>query len=856
MANFGRKLIYKIYEEDGTFISVLPDVTSDLSIERVINGGDSEFSFILARKFDDFSENTEIKFNNRVKVYVQDEYHPNGDKLVAYGYIVSYSPVLRDNEEYVEVTCLSAVSKLANDFYRTGTASAASELGVELLDKRADEMMEEIVTHYRSVESNPMISDDFSSASATTDNDGNTITFDHRFFNMKHLDALREASKFLPRNREDGHFFYWRISTDGRLIVQNLSTAAQHNLVVGKHIREIDGSKTITDVINKVYFWNEKGTSSPEYIKLNAEDSTSQDDFDIIAEYISDSKITTASAANLLASSRVYDKKDAKVKVTVTLTDNYDLASIEPGQTCQILNTKNNPYKIGSNPVLLIDTIRYNVDNVTLELTEFIEDFADVVEEERQRLDKQLKWFGKITQDLTAAQLAPANRVWTTNISFSATTGANAYRQVDWTEGNVYIPTGDGTVVRRVIATGNTGLMSGGSVYYVYLDEDNLPTGAVTEESGTADIVKGGDELVDTGSPGWSSNQWAGYIVEIGGQKRIIKSNTASVLVIEDSWTIDDQTSAYTIKKFALSTTSTATDTMYDTRIVFTNAKANPLTTSEASITPIRADSIKVAGQDVAKKSISADQIIANSITANEIDTGSINIGVWSGDLDDVDDGTDFKKTTTNEKTGAGRAYNGLSILNRITNGFLAAGLTSVSAPTDGVRIDSNGIYGFSSSSATFYISASTGDAYFKGLIEASTIIGGTIRTSSSGINVVLSGDDDAIKFQFSDTVYAQMYPNPGAGNVSVVLETISSDASLVLQEGVSDYIGLKLYGSDGIEVIPDNVSIVNSFVRLPNISGATAAGMTPYNGSMYYRTDDHVIRVYVNGSWETVQTS
>jgi len=47
-----------------------------------------------------------------------------------------------------------------------------------------------------------------------------------------------------------------------------------------------------------------------------------------------------------------------------------------------------------------------------------------------------------------------------------------------------------------------------------------------------------------------------------------------------------------------------------------------------------------------------------------------------------------------------------------------------------------------------------------------------------------------------------------------------------------------------------------NAFLNLRAMSGAVASGLTPQNGSMYYRTDDHVIRVYLNGAWKTITTS
>lgn len=678
MANIERKLIYKVYQEDDTYIGVLDDVISDLSIEKTINGGDSEFTITLARKIDDFEEDTIVKFNNRIKVYLQDTYNLDGDKLVAYGYIVSYKPYLHGKDEHVEVVCLSAVSKLKNDFYRTGTASIAAELGVELTSKRTDEMMEAIIDHYRSVETNSMLSNDYSNSDSTPDNSGGAISFTHRFFNMKHLDALREASKFLPRNKSGGYFFYWRISTDGKLYVKNISTTADHTLMIGKHITEISGHKTIEGIVNRVYFWNEKGTADPDYIKLTSEDATSQSNYDTIASYIADSKITTSPAASLVSASRVYDKKDPKVKIKLELNSEYDLASLTPGQTCQILNAENNPFNIGGDGVLLIHTVRYNVDTVTLEVSDAQERFEDVVEEERMRLDLEMTWFGKITQALTAAQLSPANRVWTTTITFSATTGADAYRQIDWTAGIIYIPAGaSGSAATRVIHIGNTGLMSPGSIYYIYLDEGTLPTAsAVVTRTGTS--KQGGDILADDGSPGWSNDQYKGYVVEIGGQKKLIKSNTASILTLEDRWTVADQSSqTFTISKLTLSTTTSEETAMSDNRIVFTNAAANASADSEAILVPNAGIDLIVDGStQIAKHSISATEIIANTITTTEINFTPYVIGTDS--LDDIGDGATYGKVLQTNMTAGQILLSACSgSLDDLSNGTYAKVLTT-----------------------------------------------------------------------------------------------------------------------------------------------------------------------------------
>ena len=623
MANFERQLIWKVYTEDGTFIETLDDVISDLSIVKKINGGDGEFIFSLDRKMDDFDEGTSIEFNNRVKVYLKDEFNPLGDKLVANGYIIAYSPFLRGKEEGVEVTCLSAFSKLSNDFYRTGNALAASQLGVELVNQRTDQMMEAILTHYDSTETNSMISTDFANSDSTTDNTGSLITFTHRFFNMRHLDALREASKFLARNKSGGYWWYWRIDTDGKLYVKNLSTTADHTFIIGKHVDEISGSKSVEDMVNRVYFWNEKGTIDPDYLKLTNDDSTSQSTYDVRASYIADSKITNSAAANLLTASRIADGKDPKVKIKVKLNGTYDLSSIKPGDTCKILNAKENPYKIGADDVLLINTITYSADEAVLEISNAHEDFEDIVENERQRLDKEMTWFGFITQELTAAQLGPANRTWSTTVRFTATSGSDAYRQVDWTAGIVYVPGGaSGTAIVREIAAGTTGFMAADTDYTIYLDEIAKPTTSTASESGTGTIEEGAPFLTD-GSKSWSADEWAGYVVVINSERRAIVSNTTTVLTTSAEFD-SDFTGSYDISKWEMSVTSTQSVATAVSKVIFSTVNAVSNTASEAIFIPAGPNpSVNIDGStQIANVSIPDGKI--SDLTVDKLTTGTI----------------------------------------------------------------------------------------------------------------------------------------------------------------------------------------------------------------------------------------
>ena len=893
---FERQLTWKIYSETGAYLGLLDDVASSFTIDKQINGGDSQFKFSLSRKFDDFDENTTIKFNNRVKVFLKDDYNPLGDKLIAYGYIVAYSPFLRGKSEGVEVTCLSAVSKLSNDFYRTGNALDASELGIELTSQRADQMMEVIIDHYRSIETNSMISNDYTNSDSTTDNDGTITTFTHRFFNMKHLDAIREASKFLPKHKSGGYWFYWRIDTDGKLWVKNISTTANHSFKIGKHIKEISGDKSIMDIVNRVYFWNEKGTSDPDYLKLTNDDATSQTAYDIKSEYLTDSKITNSVAASLLTSAKLKDSKDPKVAIRIVLTSDYDLASIKPGQTCKILNAKNNPYTVGADDVLLIESIDYSVDSAILSLSNGHVSFSDMIEEERQRLDKQMTWFGYITQRLTAAQLGPANRTWSTDIIFSATSGANAYRQVDWTTGTVYLPAGaSGDASKRVIVAGNTGLMSAITDYYIYLDEETFNTSAANSDSGTGVIKQGGEVLNDT-SKAWTIDQYKGYIATISSQTRIIRSNTATVLTLEDRWTVADATAAYTIKKMTFELSSNKQTISDLTKIVFSNVKANVLTASQAVIVPIRDSNINIDGStQIAQRSLSADRIIANSITSNEINTGSISIGVWSGSIDNVADGSTYYRTTANQKNGGGYAFSGIN-----SSGYVKIPIDSNKVlnpspgtlPSTGIFIDETGIYGRYGGVNKFSMLTASGNATFSGTITASTITGTTLSTATSGQRTELTATTISF-YNSSGTNTAEIYASTSYGLlISSNLSTLpiyygvgsSSSHNMFVGTGLRFYtanLAGQIGNADNLSYVftvighcdiyntldvdgaitttagYDNNHITvggNAFLRVKSMTGSIAAGLTgTQHGAIYYKSDTNELRAYIDGAWRTL---
>lgn len=242
----------------------------------------------------------------------------------------------------------------------------------------------------------------------------------------------------------------------------------------------------------------------------------------------------------------------------------------------------------------------------------------------------------------------------------------------------------------------------------------------------------------------------------------------------------------------------------------------------------LRADSqgIWLGAEEFADAPFSVD--MEGNVTAVTLTLGSL-----AGDLDDIDDGSSYAKTTLNEVLGASYAYNGLNTSGEIIKGFLNSQLSAKALPTNGVRVDASGIYGRNAGVTTFYLD-SAGNAYFIGdiysssmsasTITGSTITGTTLTTASSGQRVVLTSTL-ARFYNSSGTLMASTY----AGSSSYWIKGEQSTSGVYLDCG---YNGSVSFLSDGdLKIVYDPVNEV--FVPYNNYGvGLGAAGA--YWGDFY----------------------
>jgi hypothetical protein len=180
-----------------------------------------------------------------------------------------------------------------------------------------------------------------------------------------------------------------------------------------------------------------------------------------------------------------------------------------------------------------------------------------------------------------------------------------------------------------------------------------------------------------------------------------------------------------------------------------------------------------------------------------------------SANLDtQVTDGATYKKTTVNEKTGAGRGYSALNSSNRYAQWLSAGEMALGSTPSTGVVFDSLGIRGYKSGTKNFEIT-SVGDAYFRGDIYAingtftgsitssatitgGTITGGTLKTGTSYGYIEMSDQSGLGMLQFRSTFENEIHGR-------VYLKDVAGTYDFLYIDGLGPYSG-----GSGIEMNGD----------------------------------------------------
>jgi len=154
-----------------------------------------------------------------------------------------------------------------------------------------------------------------------------------------------------------------------------------------------------------------------------------------------------------------------------------------------------------------------------------------------------------------------------------------------------------------------------------------------------------------------------------------------------------------------------------------------------------------------------------SNINASYItNVSALSIGSLSWNLDNISNWSTYVKTTSNEKTWAGRWYNALNSSNRYAQWLTTNDFVSGTNPSTGIVMDSAGIRWYYGSDKKFEVKTSDWSAFFKwdiyavnwtftgSITSSATITWWTIKTSNTYWYVELSDQSWLWMLQFRST--------------------------------------------------------------------------------------------------------
>lgn len=155
--------------------------------------------------------------------------------------------------------------------------------------------------------------------------------------------------------------WWWAINKAGQLYLQEKPASATHKFTIGKDVESITVDKSAEAMKNKVRVKYNGNTADDD-------DATSIARFGTREAIVSQDQVQNGATASQLATQEVDNNKVEKIKAKVVINLNYDLESIQVGDTCKILNLNSAQQTFNSN--MLIVSVAYNFDKVTIELEE------------------------------------------------------------------------------------------------------------------------------------------------------------------------------------------------------------------------------------------------------------------------------------------------------------------------------------------------------------------------------------------------------------------------------------------------------------------------------------------------------
>lgn len=300
-------------------------VRNEPSFSSNINWGQGQLSVEVDLEVDDST----ISIGNIIEL-VKFDSTDTGGLSVFKGIIEQIDRVAEEEEQYITYHAFGLNYILNKIVFEDGGSPTFSKS--EDPKTTIDTMVTYLNTHYNLF-------------SANTSTYGTTLNTD--FDEDSCINVIKD---FVQRTN-----FYYYIDQAGQITYADKPGSATHNLTFGKHIDSIVVKEDAKDLVNDYDLTYSSGS-------VTADDSTSISSYGRREKYESKTAITNTSSAQDAADNYIAQNKNPKKQVVIVVNSAYNLESLKPWETVQVLSFG---YSITN---LQIFKVAYNVDKVTLHL--------------------------------------------------------------------------------------------------------------------------------------------------------------------------------------------------------------------------------------------------------------------------------------------------------------------------------------------------------------------------------------------------------------------------------------------------------------------------------------------------------
>lgn len=386
-----KNFIYRVFTNLGAYITTwTKEIISEPTFQMVINGGAGEVQIILARDFDSFGEDVDVKLNNRVEVWVSDKEAPSG-RLLYCGYISGYKPVIDGVDEHVEITLFTYITEFQRMILRD--SSGNTTLTYNSYDP--SDILKDVIDKYRAAGG-------YISYSPTSIAQTNTLV-SYTFNTNTIKECLDKIIELCPVG------WYWRVDPTNVICLAPYNVFADHSFALGLEVETLETFRRVEDLVNRVLF---VGGGSPALFR-KYENNGSQASYGLYEKKIVDQRVTVAGTAQTIATREIDSKKDPEIRSSFTIVDSngptskgYDIETIKVGQSLRVRNLRastqtailwdvamwdtdvwDQTLATSAADVIQILSIAYEPDSVKLEASSRLPQIAKRIEDIQRNLE-------------------------------------------------------------------------------------------------------------------------------------------------------------------------------------------------------------------------------------------------------------------------------------------------------------------------------------------------------------------------------------------------------------------------------------------------------------------------------------